>query len=99
MQVQVTEILARTLIDDAKDDPERDVVDQATADESRRAVGGTRILRVIHGRDARATVLLIMKPDQTVILQVVIDSQNRDQRDRLWWQWRHQKDTVDPDRR
>ena len=89
--------MAWALIDNAEDNSETDVVDQAAADERGRAIFGAecgmRILRMSHGRDACATVLMIVKPDKPMVLQVVIDREDRDQRNRLG---RHRRQQSDP---
>jgi len=55
MKIQIAKILSRSLINDAKENSERNVEDQPAADKGGGTESGTRILRVIHGRDARAT--------------------------------------------
>src|SRR5258707_15217269 len=83
LQSEIAQELTWCLIEKTKNDSESDVVEQAAADECGWAISGTRILRVSHGRGALATIFLIMKPDEPAILQVVINCENRHQRDWL----------------
>src|ERR1043166_8163794 len=94
MQIQISEILAWSLVDDSEKDAEREVVNQPARYECRGAEGGPRSLRVIRGRRARATVFLVMKPNQPLILQVVIDGENGYQRNRFRGHWRQQSNPV-----
>src|SRR5258706_9927156 len=99
LQSEIAQELTWCLIEKTKNDSESDVVEQAAADECGRAVSSTRILRVSHGRDARATIFLIMKPDEPVILQVVIDGENRNQGDWLGGHRCHERNPVHRNRR
>src|SRR6185437_1815749 len=102
MEIQVPEILSRALIDDAKEYSETDVVNQPATDQC----GGTvterrhpclrvaRIVRARCGPAARAPgVLLVMKPNQPVVLQVLINREDRDQRN---WLCRHRREQRNP---
>src|SRR5690242_13986560 len=71
LQTEITEHLARALIDHTEHDAKREIVKHAAADDLGRAI----LLAFLR-------VLLIVKPDQTVILKVVIDGQYRHDRDR-----------------
>src|SRR5260370_6342282 len=88
-QAEVAEDLPWTLVEQAEENSEGNVVDQATADEGGGAVLGPRVHMAIRDAlpDGRATapqplsadkmaalhVLLIVKPYPPVVLQVVID--------------------------
>src|SRR5690349_9555859 len=87
LQTEITEHLTRTLIDHAEHDSERDVIQHAAANHLSRA----KLLTLLR-------VLLIVKPDQTVILKIVIDRQYRDNRDRLLRHRRQQDNPVHRDR-
>src|SRR5437763_14150582 len=82
LQSEITKNLARCLIHQAKQNSESDVVDEAAADERRRTISERRhpCLRV---ERILSAVLVIMKPNQSVILQVGIDRVNSDERERL----------------
>src|SRR2546423_13761786 len=82
LQSEITKHLTRCLIHQAKHNSEPDVVDQTATDESRRTEYSSGFA-LSAARMAALQVLLIMKPNQPVILQVVIDGENHYERDRL----------------
>ena len=72
LQSEITKNLARCLIHQAKQNSEPNVVDQTPADERRRTEYSSGFA-LSAARMAALQVLLVMKPNQPVILQVVID--------------------------
>src|SRR5712671_5924011 len=99
LQSEIAQELTWCLIEKTKNDSESDVVEQAATDECGWAISGTRVLRVSHGRDVLAPIFLIMKPDEPVILQVVINRENCHQRDWLGGHRRQQHNPMHRNRR